>query len=125
MSAEKYNVDQLVETIVKKYKQKFLTGKGMITLSTIVQVTAHLMQLVETITKLNGFEKKQLVLQALRVLIEEIADEKDPNESQEKIILERVLEALLPTVIDQLIVVERGQLKFNKKCGNCLFSCCQ
>jgi len=115
--------EKIINDLLKQYRGKYISEKGMLTTTTIVVTTLQLMKLVESYRHMTGVQKKQIVIKALEALVSEIADEEDSNESQEKIALEQFLKLFIPSVIDNLITVDNGKLKIKPRCSS-LFKCC-
>lgn len=103
MSEIKTNLDKLVEQT-----EKTLSGEG-----SPITICITAMKIVETFPNLKGSEKKTLVLDCVKNILQKIG----ANE----IILE-----ILPMVIDNLISVEKGELVIgNEKIETCCFSLCK
>lgn len=97
------NLEKLVEQT-----EKTLSGE-----SSPVTMCITAMKIVETFPNLKGSEKKQLVLDCVKILLQKIG----ANE----IVLE-----ILPMVIDNLISIEKGELVIgNEKIETCCFSLCK
>jgi hypothetical protein len=91
-----------------------------ITLKNFVKKTTQCMKIVQTYHKLNGFEKKELVIDVLQKLIKD----GDNDENLENALVE-MLEHVGHPMIDAIIVASKGKffstvrLKLKK-----LFKCC-
>jgi hypothetical protein len=109
--------EKIITEIIDKYK-------GELNTTTIIDTTIQLMRLAEQYRGINGAQKKQIVIKALLKLVEQISDEDDASESRSKIALEQVLEMFIPSIIDNLITLDNGQLTINPKCSRFL-SCCK
>jgi hypothetical protein len=87
-----------------------------ITQATLVTICLSAMQLVEHVPKLNGTEKKQVVLLVLKQLVTNHI-----NDLQQKLILFNVIDNIIPVTIDTFVSVDNQKIKFHvRKC----FSCC-
>ena len=118
------NIRDMVNNKLTKDEVKILLDKVMevvnnktISMANIISITTDLMSILGKINDLNGKEKKKLVIQLLYILIEEF----DAGSLE---IFDPILKELVPIIIDNLISVEKGKIKFNKQ-GYCakLFTC--
>lgn len=101
-----------VQDIVDKFKINFGTN---IDLSTLIEATIELMKIVGQLKKLKGHEKKYLVTKILIYIVNE-SNIEEYNE-----IVDKILISVIPIMIDNLVSVEKGELKFNKNAyKNCL-----
>ena len=111
------------QTAVKTlYEQvKNILGGGKLSPSNVVTILVSLMQLIEKYPNLNGLQKKQVVLDAINMLID---DNNDNVEDADQ--LKLVVQVTLPTVIDTIMSVDSRQLQIKlKKVYNWLHkSCC-
>ena len=103
-----------VECIIGDFKKNFNEN---ITVQSVTDAVVNAMKVVGTIKKLNGDDKKFLVSSILIYVVEET------NVGEMDMILDNILKNIIPIMIDKLISVENGNLKFNNK--SCLrkFSC--
>ena len=97
------NIDKLY-----KLAKKWIKNNSEINFSNISSFTIHLMELVQDIIKKknNGSYKKDLVLKVLKKIIDEMEMEKDKASL--------LLETIIPNLIDQIVLVSRGDINFNK-----------
>lgn len=104
------SVDKVVSSL------EALIGGEEITPATVVSLVINCMQIVETVPNLPGQEKKDLVVAGVRKLLEKKG-------------VDTGILALVPSVIDVLISVEKGLVKIAptkeevKKCCSSTFSC--
>jgi hypothetical protein len=91
-----------------------------ITRQNFVKKTTQCMKIVQTYSKLNGFEKKELVIDVLQKLIKD----GDNDEHLENALIE-MLEYVGHPMIDAIIVASKGKFFsiFKSKCMN-IFKCC-
>lgn len=130
-NTEKYSLENMEssETKVKKrniayfnscYNELTSLIDSKITLKNFVKKTTQCMKIVQTYHKLNGFEKKELVIDVLQKLIKD----GDNDENLENALVE-MLEHVGHPMIDAIIVASKGKffstvcLKFKK-----MFKCC-
>lgn len=102
---------------------KLTLGSQKINAGSIMTITNNLMQIVEKYNDLTGNQKKMLVIDTIkRIINETINDESDRSN------LLLIVDITLPTVIDTLVSAINGDLKFDlKKVKNTfqkLFFCC-
>jgi hypothetical protein len=104
MSEEvKTNLDKLVQET-----EKTLSGEA-----SPITMCITAMKIVETFPNLKGSEKKKLVLDCVKVLLQKIG--------ASEIIID-----VLPSVIDNLISVEKGEIIIgNEKLSGCCISLCK
>ena len=82
-------------------------------ISHIILVVPDLIKHVESFKSLSGLEKKELVIELLKILV----DKTDlPGDDE---LLDPILKKLIPNLIDTLIKVDNKSLKLKKK-PNCL-----
>lgn len=96
-------IEQLVDYI------KSTLGDNKITTTNIIIITTNLMHIVEQYKDLTGSQKKMLILDTLKKVINQIVS--DP---QERISLMMIVEMTLPHVLDTLVTAINGGLKFEK-----------
>jgi hypothetical protein len=95
-----------------------------ITPSNIILISSELIQIVEKYKNLTGTQKKMLIINTIKKIVNE-----QVNTSDEKNALNIVITATLPDVIDGLISAINGAMKFTKdnkknKLGKLLSICC-
>lgn len=86
-----------------------------VNMTNLVEAVTKCMSLVGNIKKLSGDEKKDLVIDLITVILD-----KEYFDNYEVYI-----KILIPQMIDSMIKVENGKLKFNKQKLFSLFSCCR
>jgi hypothetical protein len=91
-----------------------------INMSNIASIAVTAMQVVEKCSKLHGFEKKEVVINVINQLINEL-----PVDADAKLALTVTANAILPTLIDTIISAANGQLDLHtevakiKSCFSC------
>lgn len=104
------------------YVKKTL-GAQKINATSIIIITNNLMQIVEKYNDLSGNQKKMLVIDTIKRIINETI-----NDELEKTNLLLIVDLTLPKVIDTIISAINGDLKFNvnkvKNSFQKLFFCC-
>jgi len=90
-----------VETLVFKYKKSGITRENIATL------VCSLVADVRNIKKLRGPEKKELVIDIMYNIIEQIDDGEEDTE------FEKILKTMVPPMIDSFALL----IKINKGCG--------
>jgi hypothetical protein len=108
----------MVETLYEETKKLLLGGK--LTPVNITTILVSLMQFVEKYPKLGGSQKKQVVLEAINMLIN------DSNDNvEESTHLKLLAQTTLPTVIDLVVSIDRRQVGIKlKKLYKYLLKCC-
>ena len=97
-----------VKTLYEEVKN--LLADSKLSPSNVVTIVVSLMQLIEKYSELSGLQKKQVVLEALNMLID------DSNDNVEDAAqLKLLVQVTLPTVIDTIVSVDRKQLQIKLK----------
>ena len=96
----------------KCYLEVVKTLDTRITASNMVKIISQCMKIVQTFTKLNGVEKKDLVIDVVQKLIRD----SDHNEVLEDVLID-MLEKIGHPVIDTIIVASKGKFFSNMKRG--------
>jgi hypothetical protein len=104
------------------YSKSILDTKK-ITTTNIIMIMNNLIQVVEKYKELTGNQKKMLVLDTLKKIINENVS--DESEKQQLILFVNIT---LPIILDSIISAINGNMKFAKEkisgCFSKLFSCC-
>lgn len=127
----------VLDDLVKNYKSEIvmyverINNEGKKAIPFIISrisfsILPNMMQDVSRIKNMNGHQKKQLVEDAIILIIDEVYKKLNEDKSlklsdeewDEQI--RDLLKILIPTTIDLLIDVENGKLRLNKR----TFSCC-
>lgn len=87
------------------------TFGGSVDISNVVDAVTQLMTIVGKFKSVSGSNKKFIVTKLLIQLVKETSVD---DESRIEEILDSILINVIPTIIDKLISVENGKLKFNK-----------
>lgn len=94
-----------------------IIGINKLTPSSIVIITAQLMQIISTITTMSGIQKKELVISVLnRFIIEKMGD----NEESQAV--KTIIYATLPTIIDTYVSIDKKELIIKIKSCWCCFN---
>jgi len=110
---------EVVEHIYKKLEE-ILIGRKL-TSDNIISVVVLLMQSIEIYNKLNGTEKKNIIIQVLKRFL----DDKIENTEEANHISVLVKETV-PHLIDTLIAVNKKKLVIkNNKTFSKIYSCCR
>lgn len=96
-------IEQMVEYI------KSTLGDNKITATNIIIITTNLMHIVEQYKDLTGSQKKMLILDTLKKVINQ-----NVSDAQERISLMMIVDMTLPHVLDTLVTAINGELKFEK-----------
>jgi hypothetical protein len=94
-------------TVERLYEEvKRLLHGGKLTPTNVVMIMIDLMQIVDKYTELKGPQKKQVLLSALNMLID------DQNDNVEDVTdLKMLVKMTLPSVIDVIMSIDKKQLK--------------
>ena len=109
-------IEQMVNYI------KTTIGDKQINATNIVIISTNLMLIVEQYKDLTGYQKKMLVLDAIKKYINE-----NVSDVQERISLMIIVDMTLPQVLDTLVTAINGDIKFEKDKVNSGFKqlfCC-
>lgn len=96
-------LEQMVEYI------KNTLGDEKITATNIVIISTNLMHIVEQYKDLTGSQKKMLILDTIKKVINQ-----NVNDPQERISLMLIVDMTLPPMLDTLVTAINGGLKFEK-----------
>lgn len=84
-----------------------------VNITNVVDAVTKLMEIVGKLKKLSGSDKKFVVTKSLIYLV------KNTNQGSLDEMMDTILINIIPTVIDKLIVVEKGKLHFNESVSSC------
>ena len=102
---------------------KSILDTNKITTTNIIMIMNNLIQVVEKYKELTGNQKKMLVLDTLKKIINENVS--DESEKQQLILFVNIT---IPIILDSIISAINGNMKFAKDkisgCFSKLFSCC-
>jgi len=115
MKDEKKEPSERVQRMVDILLSDFPEG---VSLSNVSEMVIHAMKLVGEIKSLDGTAKKQLVIETIDAFV----DKHDAGTYDDQI--DKVVKFVVPKLIDQLIMVENGKLKFNKNTFSWM-KCCK
>ena len=108
-----------VESLYEEVKRLLQGGK--LTPTNVVMIMIDLMQIVDKYTTLKGSQKKQVLLSAITMLID---DQNDNVEDASD--LKQLVKMTLPSVIDVVVSIDKKQLKIKaKKVWTMLLGCCK
>ena len=100
--------------------KKIFVDKSVDT-ANIVNLTVHTMQLVEVIPHLTGGDKKNIVIEVIKLLISD-----SPLDDNTKAALDLIVQTTLPILIDTIISASSGDFNFNTiKACFAKWKCCQ
>lgn len=101
----------LSQKLLLRYQTMFVAP---LTMATLVDVTMQLMGMVEEDKLLSGVQKKQIVLEVMTLIAEQIATDEDPVVLQ---LIEQTILQMIPVLIDRLVEKD-GRVRSS------LFACC-
>lgn len=105
-------IDKIYDLLVKAIDTYEITA------SDVILMTTKTMQLVEQITSLSGIQKKSIVLNTLKKVI----NNKVKNEQDRDIILDFIC-LFLPSIIDTLISLDKKEIAIAVKKCRSFFPC--
>ena len=111
------NLNELYQYIKNVHQNK-------ITPTNIVIIASELIQIVEKYNGLTGTQKKMLVINVIKKIVNE-----ESNTDEEKVALNVIIDITLPHVIDGFVDAINGMMKFAKDAKKtnflkkCLFCC--
>ena len=91
-------------------------------ISSWLSLGSTLAELVDKFTELSGIEKKNMVIKAVILLVEDKDVIKNLDDNTRTDII-NVIKLTLPTTLDLIIKATRGEIKINKKCNFLCFEC--
>ena len=109
-----------IEQMVNYIKSSI--GDDKINATNIVIISTNLMLIVEQYKDLTGYQKKMLILDAIKKYINQ-----NVSDAQERISLMIIVDMTLPQVLDTLVTAINGDIKFEKDkviSGYKQFFCC-
>lgn len=112
MSEDK--IKNIIDKDIDSIKNKLGDMVENLSVDTIVDVVPHLIKYVDKYNNLVGIEKKQLVIGILKHLIDNTDGFGDDS------IVDPILKSLVPSIIDNLIKVDKKELKLKKVKPCCL-----
>jgi ribosomal protein S3AE len=107
--------NEQITSIIKEFTGKF---EKSINVQNIIDAVVQLMGIVSKIKELTGSQKKELVTKLLLYIV------KTTDSGKYDELLDSILIAIIPNVIDNLISVENGEIKINKNIKVKCFPCC-
>ena len=106
------NIKSQVLLLTYRLESAFLHG---ITTENLVQAVTYAMNVVETFTLLSGPQKKELVLESIRRVLQDTGSNTG---------VDALLDTMVPTLIDTIIVATKDGLILNKNRAGSKLSCC-
>lgn len=103
------SADDLKNYLLEKYPNGF-------GLDNMLDVVIECMQYLATFVKITGFQKRQLIIDSMLLLLDE-------TNSGEMEFYEPIVKAMIPSTINTLIDVEKKKIKLNKRIKKCCFIC--
>lgn len=85
-------------------------SSGDMEVSDVIEITISLLQLAEDIKELNGVERKEIVIDVLKLFVIERVD----DEKKEKHIL-LYIDMFLPTLIDTFVALDKSKINIHVK----------
>ena len=107
------NVHSIIDDNIDDITNHFDKHINNFSLEKVVDIIPECIQFVEKYTKLSGHEKKDLVVEIIKYLI----DSTDAFGNDD--IIDPLVKKLVPSIIDNLISVEKNKImmkKIKKKC---------
>jgi hypothetical protein len=117
MDLSQNNLIEIVDTTYKYIKSVYGTS---ITPTNVIVIASNLIQVVEKYKTLPGNQKKMVVINSIKMVVQEQTEMNDTDRAAFNVIMD----ATLPTVIDNLIEAINGDMKFNKETIKNKFLCC-
>ena len=114
LETNKLETNNLIDKIGELAKYVKSTNSGKITSLNIILILNNLMQIVEKYNNLTGGQKKMLILDTLKLVINEQYDN-SPESLIEKQILFMIIDNTMPYIIDTIVSSINGDIKFAKK----------
>mgnify|MGYP003340223546 CR=1 FL=1 len=96
------NMNELYQYIKNVHQNK-------ITPTNIVMISSELIQIVEKYNTLTGSQKKMLVINVIKKIVNE-----ESNTDEEKVALNVIIDSTLPHMIDGFVDAINGMMKFAK-----------
>lgn len=113
---------KMLKAEIDTFVQEVQECVGEVSLENISTLVSMIMMKASYVKKLNGQEKKQLVIYTLYVLIDEVVDEETYNKYK------LIIETVVPNTIDLIIDVSKNKLIFKEifveKVWKFLEKCC-
>jgi hypothetical protein len=107
-----------VERLYEEVKRLLYGGK--LTPTNVVIILVELMKIVDGYPELKGAQKKQVLLEAINMLIDDQHDNVEDSNN-----LKMIVKMTLPAVIDVAVSIDKKQLKIKaKKFYRNLLGCC-
>ena len=116
------STNTLINSLNELYQYVKSVHQNKVTPSTIVMIASELIQVVEKYNTLTGTQKKMLIINVIKKIVNE-----ESNTDEEKVALNVIIDNTLPLMIDGFVSAINGMMKFskdNKKCNflkKCLF----
>jgi|TARA_B110000914_G_C15486634_1_gene458384 hypothetical protein len=112
MSVHRYKANAVINNDYEKIEKMFTKELSNLSLTTLVDIIPPLIKCVEKYKALNGSEKKELVLELLMRFIDKTDGFGDDA------IVDPILKSIAPSIIDNLIKVDKKNIVLKKK-GKC------
>jgi len=103
------SADDLKTYLLSKYPNGF-------GLDNILDVVVECIQYLATYRKMTGFQKRQLIIDAMLLLL----DETNGGEME---FYEPIIKSMIPSAINTFVDVEKKKIKLNKRIRKCCFLC--
>lgn len=108
------------ELIRKVYDDaKVAFGSEELNTSTVITLAIRLMELVEKLPNIDGAEKKRIVIEVAKLIVNDsdLSDEDKAN-------VNLIIDLTLPMVIDSVVAASRGQFSLNNLKNKLKKLCC-
>ncbi len=100
----------LIDGVEHLYSYMKCVHHEKITPTNIIVIATELMQIVEKYKELTGPQKKMLVINVIKKVVNSQIDSQET-----RLALNTIIDFTLPTVIDNLVDAINGNIKFNKE----------
>ena len=98
---DEQTIEYLVQFVTNAIHTRF---EGHVSTTNIMTVVRFAVCLLDAKSlRITPEEKRQVLLTTLSTIVGSIADETNPDEKIERLALERILETILPTVVDLIL----------------------
>jgi len=106
----------LLNNLNELYQYMKSIHQTKITPTNIVMIASELIQVVEKYNTLTGTQKKMLIINVIKKIVNE-----ESNTYEEKVALNIIIDNTLPLMIDGFVSAINGMMKFSKDKKKCNF----
>ena len=100
---------KLLDEIIEEYSE--------FSVNDLVKILPKIILHLDLYNKMNGLDQRQHIIDIFKYIVDKTDSPGDDE------IFDPIIKKLLPDMIDLLIEVDKGKVKFKKKC--CLFKLCR